>query len=509
MTLYLTVMIALFSWQFYSVPSKALTIVSRSAPPLKAMNLTRALVGVELAGTAPDEFGPPLISDEAYQSTLKPTSGQSPNIILIILESVSAKALHCYGYPKSDITPHMDALAAEGTLFEHCLATGPFSSYGLVSIMTSLYLLRDEYNDHFADTLFPFMSITRALKLADYELCLFSSGNESFDNINRFYPPEDFDTYFSHDTSDFAKADCMRMDDHYAIEKFEQWLQKRRDSRPFYCGFYLQSTHFNYEVPEPWFSHYQPLPPPYSNGDAILHIPPEILPLLQNQYDNALRYADYWVGRIRNALESKGVFDDTVVIIAADHGEAFMQHGLARHGTHLWEEMIHIPLIIRIGSKTREMLKLDPPAHVMDTVSGIDVAPTIAALVGLEPHPSWQGTNVLASGYTDRDRPIFSVLQLTRWQEAVCINKLKYIHDLTEASSLLFDLNTDPDERYNLVEEKSELAGALQAILGAWHGRQLAYYSPHRRPFTHYLGAFQPSDQDLARLHDTIVASAP
>ena len=65
---------------------------------------------------------------------------------------------------------------------------------------------------------------------------------------------------------------------HIAVEEFEKWIAGRSDPRPFYTGFYLQSPHFNYEIPEPWASHYQPVPPLYSNGDGILHIPPEVLP---------------------------------------------------------------------------------------------------------------------------------------------------------------------------------------------------------------------------------------
>jgi phosphoglycerol transferase MdoB-like AlkP superfamily enzyme len=171
-----------------------------------------------------------------------------PNVVFILLESVSAQALHCYDHQRSDITPNIDALAEQGILFEHCLSPASFSSYSIVSIMTSLHMLRDQTNDHFADKSFPFIGLPRVLKLAGYELAMFSSGNESFDNINQFYPPSDFDHYFSHDTCDIPKTDCMRMDDKHAVGEFEKWINQRTDPRPFYCSFYLQSTHFNYTL---------------------------------------------------------------------------------------------------------------------------------------------------------------------------------------------------------------------------------------------------------------------
>jgi len=497
MTAGLVILAVMLTWQFASKPGKALTTVFRSAPPLRAFNLTRKFVGIDLDGPVPQRFGGPIISEEEYQKMMGTPRTPTPNVVLIILESVSAKALHCYGYHRSDITVNMDRLANEGTLFEHCLATASFSSYSLVSIMTSLHMLRDETNDHFSDISFPFLGLPRALKLAGYQPALFSSGNESFDNINHFYPPADFEIYFSHDTCDIKKADCMRMDDKYAVGQFENWIDQRNDPRPFYCSFYLQSPHFNYEVPEPWHSYYQPVPPLYSNGDGIIHIPEDVLPLLKNQYDNSMRYADYWVGRIRSALESKGVFDDSVIIITADHGEAFMEHGFARHGVHLWEEMIHIPLIIHVGKNIRQSLGHSLPSRVPGTVSGVDIAPTIAGLVGISPHPSWQGYNVLAPDYTSKDRPIFSILQLTRWMEAVCLNKYKYVYDLTDVQSLLFDLNTDPEEKIDLTEKDSQLTSTLKTILGAWHTRQLTYYA--NQPYTHYIGCYEPDDLTSAR----------
>jgi arylsulfatase A-like enzyme len=209
-----------------------------------------------------------------------------------------------------------------------------------------------------------------------------------------------------------------------------------------------------------------------------------------------MRYGDYWVGRIRDLLAQTGQLDNTVIVITADHGEAFMQHGLARHGVHVWEEMIHVPLIIYVGSAIRQ----SPPARVPDTVSGIDIAPTIAGLVGIKSHPGWQGIDVLAPGYTGQNRPIFSVLQLTRWQEVVCLNKYKYVYDLTDIQSLLFNLNTDPGEKTNLVQQQPQIASALQTILGAWHTRQLAYYASANQPFTHYIGRYELNENILQQL---------
>lgn len=493
--------------QFQGRPSEALTTVVRSAPPLRAFNVARLVIGIDLAAPPPIVFGEPLVSDAQYQASMGQPRQPAPNVILILLESVSAGALHCYGNPREDITPNMDALAADGTLFEHCISPASFSSYSVVSIMTSLYMLRAPHNDHFADADFPFMGLPRMLKLAGYERAVFSSGNEAFDRINHFTPQSDFDTYFSHDTWGEETADCMRMDDRHAVGRFEGWLSARRDPRPFYCSFYLQSTHFNYEVPEPWFSHYQPVPPLYSNGDGIIHIPPDVLPLLRNQYDNSMRYSDHWVGRIREALAAAGELDNSIIVIVGDHGEAFMQHGLARHGVHLWEEMIHVPLIVWIGPQLRRALPHQPPHRIADSVSSIDIAPTVAGLIGLEPYPGWQGVDVLTSGYSGRDRPVYSVLQLAQWMECVTLDKWKYLYNLADVERLLFDLNTDPAERNNLLTSEPERAAALHAMLAGWHTHQCTYYA--RRPFNAFCGRYEPSADLLTAFRNRVMPPPP
>jgi arylsulfatase A-like enzyme len=480
--------------QIATRPSKALATVFRSAPPFRAFNLARVTLGVDLTGPVPEQFGPPIISNDEYRALIGTPRTDAPNVVLILMESVPAKALRCYGHPRDDITPNIDALADDGILFEHCQAAASFSAYGVVSLMTSLYMLRGEQYDHFADISFPFMALPSALKLAGYQLNLFSSGNETFDKICTFYPPEDFDTFFSHSSVPGPLPDCMRMDDRYAVEAFEKWIDGRDNPHPFYCRFYLQSPHFNYQVPEPWASTYQPVPPLYSNGDGIIHIPPDVLPLLRNQYDNAMRYADYWVGRIRSALDAAGHWNNTVVVIVGDHGEAFMEHGLARHGVHTWEEMIHVPLIFYLGPSVREHVNITSRSRISDTVSTIDIAPALAGLVGIAPHPSWQGRDILAPDYTSNDRPIFSMLQLTRWQEVVTLNKIKYIYDLTDVEAMMFDLKADPAESRNLVHTQPDLADVMNDILGAWHVRQLTYYA--RQPFTSYIGRY-PLDDDL------------
>jgi len=495
----LTVLVVLLGWGIHARPSEALTVTCRSVPPLRAFNLVQLLSDDKLRGPIPDRFGSPVVTEQEYAERIGSPRTPAPNVVYLLLESTPARALHCYGNPLADVSPNLDRLANEGVRFTHCIAPSSFSSCSVVSLATSLYMLRGKRFDYFSDITYPFLTLPRALKLAGYELAMFSSGNETFDNINRFCRPTDFDTYFSQDTCPLPQPDCMRMDDHIAVGEFARWIAARTDPRPFYCGFYLQSPHFNYEVPEPWASHYQPVPPLYSNGDGILHIPADVLPKLKNQYHNAVRYMDYWVGRILADLDQAGVLGRTLIVATGDHGEAFMEHGLARHGVHTWEEMVHTPLIVWAGPEIRAALPRPLPSAVTAAVSGIDIAPTVADLVGIAPYPGWQGVNVLDPDCGDRGRPVFSMTQYTRWQETVYLDKIKYLYDLTDALEYLFDLQADPDERNNLATCRPELATAMRSLLAGWHTWQLTYYSQPNRSV--YVGDYAPDPTAIETVH--------
>ena len=470
-----------FAVQLAGAPSEALVELSRTSPPLRFFDLTRFLVENDLRIDIPDARGPALLSDEQYAATMVREPRPARNVMVLFLESVPASALGCYGYHR-DVSPNIDRLAAAGAVFENATAAASFSAYGQVSIFTSLYMLRHQTNDHFAWRGFPFRCLHDVLKLRGYELAGFASGNESFENINRFYNVPSFDVWFSHDTApDLPKFDANRMDDKYATERCIDWIESRDQSRPFFCYVNLQSTHFDYFVPPPWDGHYKPTLPWLSSGNGLLKIPPEQLVPVRNQFDNALRYLDHFVGRIRTALEDSGQLDDTIWVLVGDHGEAFMEHGIARHGTHLWQEMIHIPLIIHAPGLVEPQRSPAPASH-------IDINPTVTGLLGLRAHPAWQGVDILADGYDGRSRPIFSILQLTRMQEAVLLDGWKYTFDFTDCREYLFNLTDDAGERNNLARTEPDRRAAMRAVLSTFHSHQLRYYADPDRYGRHYIG---------------------
>jgi choline-sulfatase len=113
------------------------------------------------------------------------------------------------------------------------------------------------------------------------------------------------------------------------------------------------------------------------HSEYVPHAGFDFGPSSRQRYDGEVAFVDHHVGRVLEALENSLVYDRTVVIITSDHGEAFSEHGMIRHGFELWEELVRVPLIVRVPGVQ--------PRHIQARRSAIDLAPTILDLCGVAP----------------------------------------------------------------------------------------------------------------------------
>ena len=171
-------------------------------------------------------------------------------------------------------------------------------------------------------------------------------------------------------------------------------------------------------------------------------------------YDGEVAFVDNEIGKVLQAIEESGHKDRTAVIIAADHGEAFGEHDRYRHGFTVFEEEVHVPLILRIPGQAPK--RVDTPRSVMD------VGRTVAALLGVQAPSRWRGRSLVEDlDGIPKERPVIvDVPKLMNLpdQQAVLIGKYK-VTRLGEKWSV-YDLEADP-------KEKSPLAGAANQSLVA------------------------------------------
>jgi len=189
---------------------------------------------------------------------------------------------------------------------------------------------------------------------------------------------------------------------------------------------------------------------------------------LVSQYDGAIACVDASVARLLSELATRGQLDDTLVVITADHGEAFGERDLVQHGVSVYRNQIQVPLLIKLPRQTQAQV-------VRERVSLVDVLPTVLAALGIPAPAGVQGVDILtpASGSS---RAIFSESfgreedfnrRLDRVERALFSGSNKLIVS-TKGKRELYDVARDPEERRSLFRPSEPSAQQLMALLNAW-----------------------------------------
>lgn len=408
-----------------------------------------------------------LAERSSLASLPKPPPG-APNVLLIVLDTVRVDHLGTYGYQR-DTTPNIDRLAAQSVVFERAMSTSPWTLPSHKSLFTGHYP-RD------VDWLSPLdeehLTLAEALGARGYATGGFA-GNLRFCcrpfGLGRgFGHYEDFS--FSPEVMAFCTAlgpylsnrlehsDAIRNNAETISNRFLDWLGESRD-RPFFAFLnYFDAHHLYVTDPE-----YQNKFVGQAPGRA--YRPPEsesyeqtIQPMV-DAYDGCLAFLDEHVGRVLDHLEREGLLDNTLVIVTADHGEHFGEHGLLLHGNSLYAPLLHVPLIVSFprghqgGTRVDGIASLrDVPATVLDLAGlGTDVFPgrSLRRFWSDEFGPDpYTGSPVMASVNMGMRVPD-SYPTAKGNMRAMFAGDLHYIWN-GDDSDELYDLAKDPGEEHNL-----------------------------------------------------------
>lgn len=273
-------------------------------------------------------------------------------------------------------------------------------------------------------------------------------------------------------------------------EKGEQFLKE--NPTPFFLYLHYMNPHDPYNPPAKYLKDIKytgALQPPFYPTDPFhqaedrahpqeMDIKLGLFPLgkedkrfIKELYLGNVRYLDEKIGELMETVRELGLEENTVVIFTADHGEAFWEHEQWSHGHCLYDELLHIPLIFwGAGLK---------PGVVESQVSMIDMVPTLAEMLGIEPNPVWRGKSfypVLKDpSYQIQPKPIFA--EGTRRPEemkAIRSNEYKLIVGKLTGKKQLFNLKDDPAEQKNIWDENPELAQELEEELNLWQAQNQA-----------------------------------
>ena len=379
------------------------------------------------------------------------------NIILITLDTTRADRMGFLG-SRLGLTPNLDEVARQGAVFSRAYAHVPLTTPSHATILTGTY---PQFN-HLGALGTPLAKdlpyLPAVLHAHGYTTAAFV-GSQVLDPKSAAAPGfgRGFDTYDAGFHSRQEGQDRYSSEERRAetvVTHALAWLKKQPHS-PFFLWLHFYDAHDPYEPPEPFKSKYATAP-----------------------YDGEIAYVDSSLAKFFSALKAAGLYDSAVIAFVADHGEAFGEHGEESHGFFLYDETVHVPLVLKAPAPQNASV-------IVDSIVGlVDIAPTLLREVGLEVPTAMQGVSLLpliasakiaaakggGSGepadrkervsYAETDYP--NSAYGWSWLRSLRTGKFLYI-DAPRRE--LYDESTDPKALHNLTEARPAVADTLQAQL--------------------------------------------
>ncbi len=396
------------------------------------------------------------------------------NVVVIALDTVRADQTSIFGDPppQLDTTPNLRALAGRSVHFQRAITQAPWTIPAFASVLTGLYP-----HEHGALELDARLS-RRHITLAEV---LREAGYETYGVISHMFLQEfrgfrqGYDRY---DEGPTHAQDVHRAISAKPVTDSALAFLREEHERPFLLFAHYFDPHYEYrdheawklaEEYDGWFRDQLDFENLLRNGRLLRK---EDLAWLLDLYREELLYTDRHIGRLLDHLEDSGLMANTLVIVVADHGEEFREHGGFGHTTSLHQEVLHVPLIVadpeRIGGAT-----VDVPVETRQ------VFDTVLARIGLARDGGGESLLRLVDGAA-RDGPhrAFSSVWLgdtdarhgKRFQKASMVEDgWKVIYDMTRKETALFDLANDPREEHRVRD--LERARAMRETLDAWISR--------------------------------------
>src|SRR5438067_2457728 len=299
-----------------------------------------------------------------------PQAAFHPNVIVITLDTTRADRMGFLGSARG-LTPNLDAMAQQGVVFTRAYAHVPLTTASHTTIFTGTYPQFNYVNDFGIPLSARLPYLPDILHKHGYHTGAFV-GSLILDPLDGTAPGFDrgFDVYdagfhLRRHGMDRYKSVGRRAGD--VVDHALGWLSQV-PSGPFFLWVHFYDAHDPYDPPSPYKERYAPQP-----------------------YDGEIAYSDACVGKLLEALRKHGLYDETLIAVMADHGESLGAHGENTHGVFLYDETLHVPLVIKLPLNRGAGRRTELRAGL------VDVAPTILNAAGLVPPAEMQGQSLLGS----------------------------------------------------------------------------------------------------------------
>ncbi len=399
-----------------------------------------------------------------------------PNIVLVSIDSLRPDHLGCYGYGR-ETSPELDRLAAEGVRFESAVSTSSWTLPAHAALFTGLYDSTHGLFDNGLRLAPEHRTLAEELQSAGYHTAGFFGGPYLHPT---FGLGDGFDVYRSCMTTvpaELSEEDLRRESrapegrSHDDItgprtaDEVERWTSERPADRPYFLFLHLWDVHYDFIPPAPYDRMFDPGYAGALDGRDFMGRPevhpgmaPRDLEHLLALYDGEIRFTDDVLKRVLDSLRAKGMLENTLVIVTADHGEEFFEHGTKGHQKTLFDEVVKIPLVLHWAGT------LEGGRVVSDQVRIVDVMPSVLAAAGVREKPTMAGRDILPLARGQSLEPAPALLELRadkREFRALRTNELKVIRygrrpDGRELPSVGLDLAKDRPERQPIGEGRGD-----------------------------------------------------
>ncbi len=464
------------------------------------------MIGLTLSSTAwafnrptPIDLSP----SSQLQNTIATSSTDKPNVVLIVMDTTRADHLSCYGYPKNT-TPVLSALARESVIYRHAVSPSPWTLPAHASMFTGLYPIQHNAYCHPSNEskcqAYPLpperQTVAERLSAQGYDTAAvlgnWSILHRSFGLDQGFWYYDDRPRLAINSTVPNTLSPARWLSGAWQLlqghgrpsrsasevnDSALAWLNRPR-TKPFFLMLNYLDPHQPYQSHPEFKDQLASAPSQPLIATKVAKPRSPIRPNLENdisRYDQELAFVDAQIGLLLDTLRAKGLYESSLIIVTSDHGEAFDEHGYLGHSNTVYEEEVHVPLIVRYPHGSRQGV-------VTNTTSLIDVAHLIMQATGytLLNHDALVQIDKEQNGHQkDQQALVFS--QRFRWlpktdplygptTSAVYLSEgLKVIlYETDKIKTRAYDLIADPLEQDDIADQQSNLVEQASSRLEAW-----------------------------------------
>ena len=383
----------------------------------------------------------------AFALVLPACGGAGPaeaprNLLLLTIDTLRADHLSVYGYHRAT-SPHIDRLAGEGVVFERAYSVASWTLPSIASLMTSLYPSAHACQSDRSALGTPHATLAEHLALFGFRTAAVTS---------HLYLSSKYGLEQGFAQFDEELVQQNRRSSHAAVtspaitEKGLAFLEERARlgaGERWFLWLHFFDPHSEYKEHPGTIE-------PFGSGPM-------------DRYDGEISFTDRHVGRVLARLDELGLAQDTLVVLIADHGEEFMDHGGGGHRATLYDEVLRVPLILRAATLR--------PARVLAPVSCVDLLPTLCELLDVAAPGGVQGRSLAALLRGDVLAPRALLAEMRnrtkRDWDGLVEGQFKLLHDVTNDRRQLFDLVADPRELDDIAADHPELVDSMWARMQA------------------------------------------